>query len=70
MLTLRFKKDAWDAFAKELRRASWGAAAIAGAIGLRTSSGVAAALGALAWAALQILAITVQSTDVRREEKE
>jgi hypothetical protein len=61
MPELRFNKEAWDAFAKELRRASWGAAALAAALGIQASSGVAAVAGGVAWAVLQVLALVVQS---------
>jgi hypothetical protein len=69
VLKFHFNKDAWDAFAKELLRASWGAATIAGAIGLHASSGIAAALGAVAWAVLQILAVVLQSIDVNGDKR-
>jgi hypothetical protein len=65
MLTLHFNKVAWDAFAKELRRASWGAAVVMAGLGLKTSSAIAGLLGGIAWAVLQALAIVVQSITVK-----
>jgi len=61
MPKLRFNKEAWDAFAKELRRASWGVAAFAAALGIHAASGLTALLGCFAWAVLQVLALVVQS---------
>jgi len=69
LLTFHFNKDAWDAFAKELRRASWGGGAIAAAIGLQASSGAAAALGCATWTALQIAAIVVESIKVGENKR-
>ena len=61
MPKLSFNKEAWDAFTKELRRASWGVATIAAVLGIHAGSGVAAVLGGAAWALLQVLALVVQS---------
>ena len=66
MLTFHFNKDAWDAFAKELRRASWGVAAFGAGVGLQAGSGITALLGCSLWAALQILAVVVQSITVKQ----
>ena len=69
MLRLHFNRDAWDAFAKELRRASWGAAVIAAGIGLQAGSGIAAVAGGVAWAVLQILAVVIQSISVSGDKR-
>ncbi len=69
MLTFHFNQDAWDAFAKELRRASWGAAVLMAGLGLETSSAIAGLLGGIAWAVLQALAIVVQSISVKGSKR-
>ena len=69
MLSFHFNRDAWDAFAKELRRASWGAAAIGAGIGLQAPSGLTALLGCIAWLGLQLFAIAVQSLTAKGDRR-
>lgn len=61
MLKFYFNLKALEALAKELRRASWGAAAVAGSVGYSSTSGVAILLGASAWMVLQGFAFVLES---------
>lgn len=61
MLKLYFNKSAMEALAKEIRRASWGAAIAASAVGYHQSSGIALLLGGGAWLVLQAIAFILES---------
>ncbi len=61
-----FNAKAFEAAAKEFRRASWGAAAASAAVGYQQNSGLAILFGGAAWFALQSLAIVLES--IRNEE--
>ena len=64
MLKFYFNRNAFESFAKELRRASWGiAVAAAAANGIRwdANSGLLLACGGIAWAALQAIAVALES---------
>lgn len=60
---MKFYYNKWGfvAFAKELRRASWGVSAVSAVIGIKSSSGVALLITLLAWTALQVLALILES---------
>ncbi|WP_126223576.1 hypothetical protein [Burkholderia ambifaria] len=66
MLRFFFNKKAFVALAKELRRASWGAAAASTAVGVHVGSGLSLLLGAVTWTALQAMAFALDS--VRNEK--
>lgn len=61
MLKFYFNKNAFEALAKEFRRASWGAAVASAAVAYQAGSGVATFLGGLAWVVLQVLAFVLES---------
>lgn len=61
MLKLYFNKKAMETLARELRRASWGAAVAASAIGYQTNSGLSLLLGGGSWLALQVMAFVLES---------
>ncbi len=54
---LKFNKQALDAFAKNLERASWGAAAVGPALAAYFSQGAAIIIGGALWLVLQIVAL-------------
>ena len=64
MLKFYFNRKAFESFAKELRRASWGiavATAAANGIHWEDNSGLLLACGGIAWAALQAIAVALDS---------
>jgi len=64
MLKFYFNRNAFESFAKELRRASWGiAVAAAAANGIRwdANSGLLLACCGIAWAALLAIAVALES---------
>jgi hypothetical protein len=70
MLKLYFNKKALETVAKEIRRASWGAAAASAAVGYQSTSGIATLLGAGSWIILQVFAFVLESIrNERGDEK-
>jgi hypothetical protein len=61
MLKFYFNPKAMEALAKELRRASWGAAVASAAIGYHVGDGLSALYGASAWIVLQVFAFVLES---------
>lgn len=66
LLKFYYNQEAFEALAKEFRRASWGAAMSAAIIGYQQNSGLGLILGGVAWSTLQVLAFILQS--VRNEK--
>lgn len=56
-----FNQKAWEATAREFRRASWGIAALLGAGGYKLDSSAATLVGGLCWVALQCIALMLDS---------
>lgn len=60
-LRFYFNAKAFEAIAKEFRRASWGAAVASAAVGYQEGSGLALFFGGGAWFALQVFAFVLES---------
>lgn len=62
-LKLKYKAKAFEATAREFRRASWGAAIASAAVGYQESDILALLYGGLAWFVLQALAFVLESVE-------
>lgn len=60
-MKLVFSERALTTLAKELRRASWGAALVFSGAGIKMNLGLGYVLGAAAWLCLQIVAFVLDS---------
>lgn len=67
-MKLRYSKNAVSLLAKELRRASWGAALILAGAGIKARLGIGYLLGALAWVILQGVALVLDSLENDEED--
>jgi hypothetical protein len=63
MPKFRFNPEAFKLLAKELRRASWGAAAAIFAMGYAISNGLSIAGGIFTWIFLQVMAFALESVE-------
>lgn len=62
-MKLRYSQKAVAALARELRRASWGAALIFSSAGIKLNLGLGYVLGAASWLALQVAAFLLDSIE-------
>jgi hypothetical protein len=60
-LKFYFNQKAWEALAKELRRASWGISVIFSAGGYKLDNALVLLSGGVFWAILQITALVLES---------
>ena len=67
-MKLHYSKKAVSLLARELRRASWGAALVLAGAGIKARLGIGYILGALAWVILQGVALVLDSLDDETED--
>lgn len=61
MIRFYFNPSAYQALAKEFRRASWGVAVVMGGLIFKDDGGFAIVIGGAGWLLLQAIAFTVES---------
>lgn len=67
-LKFYFNQKAWEALAKELRRASWGLSVLFGAGGYKLDNAGILLAGGIFWAVLQITALVLESVQDEKEQ--